>query len=363
MIVLGSGCILFEETTRETLSLRAEARGVLGRWMGMEFVAILRLLWRRRLLVTAAGLLALLIGVSMAYRLGLPPQSRSYQVGVGSVTALVDTPSSQVVDLGGGAGSDVQTLSGRASLLASLMTSSPIKDEIAARAGVAADAFVTIPPANGGAATAEATGDSLGSISPNDRRASILKASIPQLESSQVPIISVRTQAPDAEAAARLANDSIAVLQEHLKSVAGTDKVPAARRVVVRQLGPARSITVSRGAGKTMAIAVTIIVFLLACALIVGVSALARGWRNLAELERSSGDARPEYAEPAPVDALPADNRATDGRWRMPRAGRGDAPETSGASRGSFTGTAPRPADQGEAQDPARPSRVDVVNF
>jgi hypothetical protein len=331
--------------------------------MGMEFVAILRLLWRQRLLVTAAGVLALLIGVSMAYRLGLTPQSRSYQVGVGSVTALVDTPSSQVVDLGGGTGSDVQNLSGRASLLASLMTSSPIKDEIAARAGVAADAFITVPLADGGAAAAGASGDSSGSISPNDRRASILKASIPQLEST-LPIISVRTQAPDAEAAARLANDSIAVLQEHLKSVAGTDKVPTSRRVVVRQLGPARSVTVTRGPGKTMAIAVTIVVFLLACALIVGVSALARGWRSLAELERSSGDAGPEYADPAELEALPADDRSAGGRrWRLPRGARGDAPETSAATRGVRTGPSPRPAPQDEAQDPARPSRVDVVNF
>jgi hypothetical protein len=329
--------------------------------MGMELVAILRLLWRRRLLVIAAGLLALVIGVSMAYRLGLPPQSRQYQVGIASVTALVDTPSSQVVDLGGATGSDVQTLSGRASLLASLMTSSPIKDEIAAKAGVAPDELIAIAPASGGAAGAAATGESIGSLSPNDPRASILKASIPQLESSQIPIISVRTQAPDAASAARLANDSIAVLQAHLQSVAGTDKVPVARRVVVRQLGPARSATVSKGAGKLLAIAVTIIVFGFGCALIVGISALARGWRNLAELERTS-DAGPEYREPAAAEALESDDRAADAPRKRTRRARADAPDAA-ATRGSFQGATARAATKGEAAEESRSGRVDVVNF
>src|ERR1044071_1276315 len=106
----------------------------------MEVVVMLRELWRRRWLVLLSGVLALLIGVLMAYRVH-PPfkfESRAYTVGIASTTAMLDTPSSQVVDLGGQdsevAGS-AGTLPGRAALLASVLTTSPLKDEIAKSAG------------------------------------------------------------------------------------------------------------------------------------------------------------------------------------------------------------------------------------
>src|SRR4051812_42369202 len=103
----------------------------------MELVAILRLLWRRRAVVAALAVVAVVVGLSAAYRIGPGGlESRQHDVGIGSVTALVDTPSSLVVDLGGDTGADIGTLSARANLLASLMTSSPIKDEIARRARI-----------------------------------------------------------------------------------------------------------------------------------------------------------------------------------------------------------------------------------
>ena len=115
----------------------------------MELVAMLRVLWRHRLLVVVAALIAVLVGLAVAYRIGFPAklESRRYDVGLGTVTALVDTPSSQIVDLGGKTGADIGTLSARASLLANLMTSSPIKDEIASRAGVAPDKLIALSPA------------------------------------------------------------------------------------------------------------------------------------------------------------------------------------------------------------------------
>jgi capsular polysaccharide biosynthesis protein len=302
----------------------------------MELVAILRLLWRQRMLVIAAGLLAIVAGCAMAYRIGFPPnlQSRQYQVGIGSVTALVDTPSSQVVDLGGETGSNVGSLSARASLLANLMTSSPIKDEIATHAGVDPDKLIAVQPATTGGTGSASAGDAIGSTNSDDPRANILRASIPELVSGEVPIISVSTQAPDAATAARLANESIRVLQAQLQSVAGSDRVPEARRVVVRQLGPARFATVSRGPGKIFAVIVAFVVFLLGCAVIVGVSALVRGWRRLADMEDAS-----EEASSGPAEVFEDDDR---GGWRsreLPSAIRGEAPEES------------------------RPPRVDIVSF
>jgi hypothetical protein len=297
----------------------------------MEFVAMLRVLWRYRLLVGVAALLALLAGLSVAYRIGFPPklESRQYKVGIGSVTALVDTPSSQIVDLGPDTGADIGTLSGRASLLASLMTSSPIKDEIASRAGVAPDQLIAVSPGAGPPGAAASSGDSGGSVSATSPKAYILTAKIPNLESGEIPIIAVSTQAPDAAAAARLANESIAVLKAHLQTVAGQDKVPFARRVVVRQLGQARATTEARGPARTMAVLAALLVFGVGCTMILGVFALVRGWRRAAELDPDADE-----------DSYAPGEQPEDDAWFGPR----DVPRTSPAA---------------EAED----VRADVVGF
>lgn len=118
-----------------------------------------------------------------------------------------------------------------------------------------------------------------------DPKANVLRAKVPTLESGEVPIITVDTQASDAAVAARLADESITVLKAHLATVAGSDKVPDARRLVVTELGPARSTVESRGPERMMAIAAALFVFTLGCAAIVGISALISGWRTAAALE------------------------------------------------------------------------------
>ena len=152
--------------------------------------------------------------------------SRQYHVAAGSATALVDSPSSQVVDLGGEeeVGADISSLSARATLLASLMTSSPMKEEIAASAGDPAEQLIAISPAVADPVpgTPSAMPDTSG------RGIYVLKATIPTLESGQVPIISVSTQAPEPEQATRLADAAFKVLNKHLDSAAVTDKVPDA---------------------------------------------------------------------------------------------------------------------------------------
>jgi hypothetical protein len=259
----------------------------------MQLVAILRELWCARLLVLAVGLLALVVGLSTGYRIGFPPglDSRQYQVGVASATALVDTPSSQIVDLGGETGTDVATLSARASLLASLVTSSPLKDKIARRAGVDPDQLIASPPATVGPAASPAPHVSGASISASHPRAHVLRTDVPALESGAMPLITVDTQAPDAGRAARLADEAVAVLEAHVESVAGLDRVPDARRLVLTQLGPARAATVSRGPRALYGLLAAIGVFGLGCGAILGVSRLSAAWRRTSENESLPSDA------------------------------------------------------------------------
>ncbi len=254
----------------------------------MSVVSALRTLWRFRLLTALFALVAIIAGLAMSYHIQLPGKlvSRQYYVGVGTAQALVDTPRSQIVDLGGAEGStaDIATLSARASLLASLMTSSPIKEEIARGAGVRPDKLLAVPPASADPATAGsvATGTT---VTADDPKANILKTTVPELQSGHIPIILIQTQAPDARTAARLADRAVAALQSHLENVAVTDDVPDRRRVAVRKLGPATAALESRGPGKAMAIVVSLFVFLGACGTLLGVLALRKAWQQTDEDE------------------------------------------------------------------------------
>lgn len=273
----------------------------------MELVGILRVLGAHRRLVALMAVLGCLAAAAVTLT------SHRYTVGIGSVTALVDTPQSQVVDLGGPTtGGSIATLAARASLLASLMTSSPIKDEIAAKSGIAPDHLIGVQPASpvaGGSAPATVPAST---FSPTSPQANILKAAVPNLGSGDNPIIAVATQAPNAAFAARLANESIAVLQEHLQTVAGIDRVPAPRRVVVTQLGAARSATVTRGPSPVTGVLVGVLVFLLGCGSIVGISALVGSWRHAAVLERFTPDEWELAHEPA-VRGFERDGDGPDG--------------------------------------------------
>jgi len=300
----------------------------------MGLVTALRELWRFRWLVLPTILVALAIAVTLMFRVqgATSLQSRDYQVGIASARALVDTDSSQLVDLGTATGADLPTLSARAQLLANLMTSSPLRDEIARRAGVPDDMLVTpSAAAPGGASTAQGVTGTI--VSADDPRANILKTSVPALSGGEIPIIAVETQAPDPRVAARLANQAIAVLQRRLTTLAGTEAVPTRRRVVVRALGPARSQLVSRGPSPVLAVAAGLIVLLLGCGIILLVANFARLWRQAGELSPRRAARSPEpsddegtllvlAAEPDDESELLAVGQSPSRELRVPETGR-----------------------------------------
>lgn len=270
----------------------------------MTFVTLLRRLWRHKVLVSLALVAGVAVGVSLAYRVTGPfkLQSRDYKVGVASARILVDTPSSQIVDLGSPAPNgdtpavDIGTLSARANLLASLMTSSPIKDDIAQAAGVADGTLLTSSGASGTGTAPALTG---ADVSPDSPQANILKASVPTLAAGEIPIIAVETQAPDPDVAAKLADQSVVVLRRQLDTLAGSEAVPADRRVTIRELGPARATVETRGPSRVLATAGGLFTFLGGCVLILLIGALVNGWRGITAQERSARVAARPVAEVA----------------------------------------------------------------
>jgi hypothetical protein len=256
----------------------------------METVTILRELWRRRALVAAVVVLAILAGTAVAYRISFPPrlESRSYHVGLATSRILIDTPNSQVVEVAP-KGSD--TLGARAGLIASLMVDGTVKAAIAHRAGLRPDGF-------------DAISDSAAETTPADPSprppTPVLKTTVvTNASGDELPIIEIEVQAADAASAARLAGAAVSGLRDYLNSKAALQKVPNAQRLQVDGLGAPQARAVARGPRRLFAVIAALFVFAAGCATIVGASRLAGAWRAAAE-EEAAGEAAGVADEPLP---------------------------------------------------------------
>jgi hypothetical protein len=276
----------------------------------MTVVAVLRELWNRRLLVAVGLAVAVTVGILMAFKVsvGFPPtfDELQYKVGIASAGVLVDSPTSQVIDLGGGESkADIVSLSARARLLANLMATSPLKDQIARRAGISPDSMIASAPMGGPAATPSPLTTGETKVSASDPDAHVLAVYV----NETLPIITADVQAPSPSAAAHLAGAAVTELNLYLQSVAATDKVPEARQLVVKPLGPAKSATVQRGPRKLFAVIAFVFVFGLWCAGILLAYGLARSWRDASGAEALAPDvwpaAPPERLDSARVSKAP----------------------------------------------------------
>lgn len=267
----------------------------------MSFIWSLRELWRLRLLVALGALLAIVVGLSVAYHISLPMtlHSRQYHVGIASTNALIDTSNSQVVDLGDGMTNTAGSLPGRAMLLARLLAAPPLKDEIARRAGVPPRMLIGIAgsPDAAGSASSDTPTDT--SVKLDDPRANILTVGTDEA----LPLLDVQAQAPSVATAQRLANAAITVLISHVDTLAGADGIPAARRLVVKQLGSARGAEQLRGPSRMMAMIVGLFVFALVCGGTLLIASLSRAWwRAKAADDVASGVVPAEDAGPFDIE-------------------------------------------------------------
>lgn len=267
----------------------------------MDLITALRALWRGRLFVVLGLIVSIAIGVVVAYKVTprIPPklESRQYTVALGTVNVLVDTPDSQVIDLSPSGADAVGT---RASLLASLISTSPIKSAIAARVGIPTDKLVVLGP-QAGAGTTAPTG-AAAAVAASGRKAQIISIRT----DASLPVISIDTQAPTAEAAIRLADGAAAGLKDYLKTVVESQKVPASRRLVLRQLGaPEIGISV-RGPRKAYGAVLAVFLLLLFCAVIVILPGIVRALRAAAEdekLDKAAAESRRSAAADAALMA------------------------------------------------------------
>jgi len=240
----------------------------------MKFIIIMRDLWAMRRRVGLVVLVAVVVGFLFAYRVSLPPQSRKYHIGAATVRVLVDTPDSQVIAVSP-AGSE--TLSMRANLLASLVVDGVVKSNIARLASVAPNRIAAVSASStSGAPPAK----------PSARGYALTTSVLTDTDGTQLPIIQIDTQAPDAAKAATLADAAVQGLRAYLDSQAAIERIPDASRLRVDGLGAAQAREVTKGPSDVLGLGIVLFMTIAGCVGLLTVPALVREWRAT-----SGGDA------------------------------------------------------------------------
>ena len=273
----------------------------------MDTLTIVRDLWRLRLAVVAAFVLALLVAVAVLYKPSLPPKSRKYEIGLATTRILVDTPRSQVVDVAP-KGSD--SLGSRANLLASLMVDGVVKDAIAHRAGITPDKLIGISDAAAPAVVVQTT--------PRAGDFVLKTHAVTNSAGDALPIIEIEANAPRVDQAGKLGAAAVEGLRDYLGTTAAAQSVPDADRLVVTGLGAPRAGAVVRGPSSLLAAFAAIFTFALACGCIIAAAGFARSLRAAAAAEAEAGAAALAtdaytHVGPVPEPADPATSRSGAG--------------------------------------------------
>jgi capsular polysaccharide biosynthesis protein len=282
----------------------------------VDVAQILGQLWRRRGLVALGALLAIAIGLSVAYRPSLSHglEKRSLELGTASTRLLIDTQSSSsVTDLAGSIG----PLSERAQTYSALAQSEPILKAVARDMGLPRDAIVANPTFS----------DEQGAP---QRSESIAKEDqvyrVAFNTTKEQPVLDLTTQAPSGAAAAKLANSVARTLRDFVVRQQDAQKVPPGRRLTVRQLGAARGGTINSGANMMAAVLGGLAVFVAVCLLILF------GDRLRADMRRMRGRAYAGQGARSPLIEVAGDTEARRVEdWRS--AANGDAVDDLRRSR------------------------------
>jgi uncharacterized protein involved in exopolysaccharide biosynthesis len=227
----------------------------------MELVAILSVLWARRLVV-ALGAVVAIAAATFAIR-GISPGATTAP-WVASARVLIDTADSQLVNV---APKGVGTLPTRALLIADFMASDPLKSLVANDAGVPANRLDVLVPSSRAPEV----------LTPLVTKAAKFATAAPDpyvlslYADGQSSIIAIEATAPDATRASTLAGAAIGVL----KSSVSSQQAGGAQGLTVTALAPPRAApVVGHSSRRVLAVIGSLVAFVLWCAAIVLVSGI-----------------------------------------------------------------------------------------
>ena len=270
----------------------------------MTFVSALRELWKRKVLMTIAVVIALAFAVLAAYQVsGSGISKRGSTEAHGSSEILIDSARSPIA----GSKRDISGLISRAGVFARLMAGGDVVTQIAEDAGVDPEQIEVsgpspLPGEAPGATEAEAA----------------LPYGLTFAEVPELPIVSVVTRAPTVKEAAALAEASPEALRGVIRSVQEQQATPAKEKVEVRVLGPPQAQLSDTGPGNKMAAVIFIVVLALEIGLILGIPRLVAAWRR-EDHEEAELAAAPDVSENGATLLVPHESRKGN---HLDRAGR-----------------------------------------
>lgn len=241
---------------------------------------MLRMLWSRRLVVLAI----LVLAGGAAYGAGRLAHSTS--TGTASVQLLVNSPQSALADLL----QNTAPLTTRAALLAQVMASEAVLEEVAGAAGVPVGQLTAQGPYSG-------PGQALDVITPAQARGSQLlgeraRYRLTFVAAPEEPVVTASVQGPTAATAGHLAEAVLPGVQRYVATLQRQGATKRSQRVTIRQLGPAQAGTVNSSSRKALMAIAAVGVLLLGLLLLLGVEVLRRS------PSREGGEEVPYESEP-----------------------------------------------------------------
>jgi hypothetical protein len=222
-------------------------------------------------------LIAMVASVCTLYRPTLLPPGlhhRALQIGTASTVVMVAAPNLAV----GGNTYQYEAVVNRSTLFGNEMISPPVLDAVAQAIGVRPGRIQATAPMTANVPRALIDPGSGGSATDIVAQPDQYKLEI-QADPS-VPILHVYTQAPTPDQAVRFATATVQAATRFLGQLESTQKIPAAQRVTVEQLGAARGGVANPGGPTQMAILVFVGAFCISLWISVILANVRGGWRH-----------------------------------------------------------------------------------
>jgi hypothetical protein len=234
----------------------------------VTFISALKELWRHKLLVALALVIALAAAVVAVYHVspsGPTLTKRSTSEAHGESEILVDSARSPIA----GSKRDITGLIVRAGVFARLMGGGDIVKQIADEAGVPVDQIDVAGPE---AHPEEAPG--------NEGVAETRPYGLAFTELSELPIITIATRAPTTDEARALAAAAPEALRGLIHDVQEKQETPDKEKVELRVLGPAEAAMFTEGPGGKIGAVVFIVILGLGLGLILAIPRLVAAWKR-----------------------------------------------------------------------------------
>jgi len=250
----------------------------------VNFILILRELWRRRLLVVLVTVAAAAIAAVAVFNVSLAPPSlakRDHSEANGEIEILVDSTRSPIADVA----RNIEPLTARAGVFARYMAGGNVIREISKSTGIPVREIEVAGPA-------PLPGEVIETPQPQE----IKPYGIAFVQRAELPIVNVETRAPTVAEARELAAATPEAVRTMVARIQEQQEIPEGKRVVFRVLGPAQGDLATEALGAKAAIAIFVVLEIIGLLLILGIPRLVTAWRAV--------DATPA-GKPPQLEAIP----------------------------------------------------------